>query len=309
MKGKQLPESFILALILFGLAAIAVPFLLKKNIRFVIGMSIIALVLLGGLFTANASFNTVPVRNTGIVTAYHKPVADDPNTKDNESVTGAGATWVKPWLKVEEWDANYELWDHRSDNKDDNHKNGKGMLVKIAGNQDAWVPVSVEYSPDPNNASKDFVDYARDRNKWIERRVHPTLEGLVTNLFRKHDPLAVANVDPVTGQVSPPDMKPYKDELNTQLKGEAVEFRIRNLYIGTIVYNDKTTTALQKYADLVLENRNLGQEKKNQTLKNDITLSQSKVDSLTYCLQIAEKNGVPCLIGSSNVIVDATPKK
>lgn len=258
----------------------------------------VALFVGAGLLTVNASFNTVPVRNVGIVTEFHNPTGQS---------TGSGVKWVDPWDKIEQWNANYELWDHRSDN------GGKGMLVKIAGNQDAWVPVSVEYAPNPENAPQDFKDYARDRNNWIARRVDPTLTNVVTTLFRTHDPLAKANIDPATGQVNPPDMEPYKRDLNTKLKTAGVEFKIRNLYIGTIVYNDKTTKSLSDYATLVLQNRNLVQENKNQTLKNDITNNQAKVDKQTYCLQISEKNGTNpglCLMGSgSGVIVDAGSKK
>lgn len=261
------------------------------------------LVVLAGVFTANASFNNVGIRNVGIVTG--------PGHKPTGQTTGAGFHWVAPYEFVDEWNGNYELWDHRNDNPDDAHKQGRGMLVKIAGNQDAYVPVSVEYAPVAESAVKDFKDYARDRQNWIDRRVYPTLDNAVSTLFRDHDPLAKANVDPVTGQVSPPDMTPYKNRLNAELQAEISGFKIRNLYIGTIVYNQKTTESLQTYANLVLDNRNLGQQKINQTLKNDITNSQAKVDPLTYCLQIQEKTGTLCLLagnGSSPVIVNGTKK-
>lgn len=310
-----MPESFIIALILFGVALLILPFWGKlRNKKIVDGPNkgqtignvfpatiVLILAVLGALFTVNASFNSVPVRNVGIVTQLNNPTGD---------VTGAGPEWVKPWLKVEEWDANYELWDYTSANADQNHPNGKGMLVKIAGNQDAWVPVSVEYAPREENAAQDFKDYARNRDNWINRRVYPTLTNAVSNLFRTHDPLDKANVNSATGQVNPPDMGPYKQKLDQELKSQDLGFKIRNLYIGTIVYNDKTTAALQNYANLVLENRNLGQEKVNQDLKNQITAEQAKVDRLTYCLQIQEKTGTLCLIGSNSpVIVDAAPKK
>lgn len=319
-----MPESFIVALVLLGIALLVLPFWRSmKNSKISDGPNkgqaighkfpatiVLTLVLVAGLFTINASFNTIEVRHIGIETQLKKPVADDPKTEKVEGVHGAGPEWVKPWNKVEEWDANYELWDHTHDNADENHKEGKGMLVKIAGNQDAWVPVSVEYAPNPENAAQDFVDYARNRDNWIARRVYPTLTNVVSNLFRTHDPLASANVDPVTGQVNPPDMAPYKVELDKQLKAAGTEFKIRNLYIGTIVYNQKTTDALQKYANLVLDKRNLEQEEKNQAVKNRITNDQAKVDALTYCLQIQEKTGTLCLIGSNSpVIVDAAPKK
>lgn len=294
-----MPESFIAAIVfaVFAVIALCLWSVLKKNdIR--PGMTVAVLLLIAGLFVVNASFNTVPVRNVGIVTQFHNPTGE---------VTGSGAHWVKPWLKVEEWDANYELWDHTHDN------GGKGMLVKIAGNQDAWVPVSVEYAPNPSDAPQDFKDYARNRDNWIARRVYPTLTNEVTTLFRTHDPLAKANVDPTTKQVNPPDMGPYKDELNRKLQSAGVEFRIRNLYVGTIVYNDKTTAALQQYANLVLENRNLEQQKVNQDLKNQITNKQATVDKQTYCLQIAQENHTNpglCLLGNgSGVIVNAEPVK
>lgn len=294
-----MPESFIAAIVFVVLAVIAASLwkVLKKE-EFRPGVVVTVLVALAGLLTLNASFNTVPVRNVGIVTEFHNPTGE---------TTGSGVHWVDPWDKVEEWNANYELWDHTHDN------GGKGMLVKIAGNQDAWVPVSVEYAPDPANAPQDFKDYARNRDNWIARRVNPTLTNAVTNLFRTHDPLAKGNVDAATGQVNPPDMGPYKQELNQALQSAGTEFKIRNLYIGTIVYNDKTTEALQKYANLVLENRNLGQEKLNQDLKNQITNKQAQVDKQTYCLQIAQSNHTNpglCLLGNgSGVIVNTEPAK
>jgi regulator of protease activity HflC (stomatin/prohibitin superfamily) len=292
-----MPESFIAAIVVLVIALIALASwkALKAN-EFRPGIVVAVLIGLSLLFVANASFNTVPVRNVGIVTQFHTPTGE---------TTGSGVHWVKPWDKIEEWDANYELWDHTNDN------DGKGMLVKIAGNQDAWVPVSVEYAPNPENAPQDFKDYARNRDNWIERRVYPTLTNAVTNLFRTHDPLAKSNVDTNTGQVNPPDMRPYKDALNAELKKEDLGFNIRNLYIGTIVYNDKTTQSLQEYANLVLQNRNLEQENKNQTLKNDITNNQAKVDKQTYCLQISEKNGTNpglCLLGSGSGVIVNTEK-
>jgi len=313
-----MPESFIFAIVLVVIALVillASPFIARHKVVVTEGsynrdkvtepfgwaiplLSVTVLLFLAALFTVNASFNTVPVRNVGIVTQFHNPTGE---------VTGSGAKWIDPWLKIEQWDANYQLWDHRSDNS------GKGLLVKIAGNQDAWVPVSVEFAPNPATAPQDFKDYARNRDNWEARRVDPTLLNLVTTLFRTHDPLAKANVDPVTKQVNPPDMGPYKDELNRKLKESGSEFLIRNLYVGTIVYNDKTTQALQEYANLVLENRNLEQQKTNQTLKNDITNKQAQVDKQTYCLQIAQEshtNPGLCLLGnSSGVIVNAEPVK
>lgn len=313
-----MPESFIFAIVLLAIALVVLlvsPLIARKEVvvtegsydrkrvteRFGYGvplLSVLALLLLAGLFTTNASFNTVPVRNVGIVTQFHTPTG---------GTTGSGVHWVRPWDKIEEWDANYEPWDHTGDNS------GKGLLVKIAGNQDAWVPVSVEFAPDPANAPQDFKDYARNRDNWIQRRVYPTLLNSVTSLFRTHDPLAKANVDPTTKQVNPPDMMPYKNELNNQLKSEELGFKVRNLYIGTIVYNQKTTEALQQYANLVLENRNLEQQKVNQQLKNDITNKQALVDKQTFCLQIAQANGSNpglCLLGSDNgVIVNSEPAK
>jgi hypothetical protein len=264
----------------------------KRVVATVLGLFFVA-----GLLTLNASFNMVSVRHIGIVTS--------PGHKPTNEIKGAGPSFVAPWNFVDEWDANYELWDHRSDN------GGKGMLVKIAGNQDAWVPVSVEYAANGDNASQDFIDYARNRDNWIARRVYPTLDNAVSGLFRTHDPLAKANIDQATGQVNPPDMTPYKNELNQKLQASGQEFTIRNLYIGTIKYSDKTTAQLQEYSNLVIQNRNLQQEKINQNVKNEITASQAKVDPLTYCLQIQEKTGTLCLLagnGSAPVIVDGTKK-
>jgi hypothetical protein len=292
-----MPESFIAGIVVAAIALIVLACwsVLKKN-DYRPGLIATTLFLVAGLFVLNASFNTVAVRHIGIETSFHKPTG---------SVHQAGVAWVNPAHKIEEWDANYELWDHRSDN------GGKGLLVKIAGNQDAWVPVSVEYAPNPDNAAQDFKDYARNRDNWINRRVDPTLLNLVTTLFRTHDPLAKANINAETGQVNPPDMTPYKDELDAKLKASGVEFKVRNLYFGTIVYNQTTTASLSQYANLVLQNRNLQQENKNQSLKNDITNNQAKVDKQTYCLQIADKNGTNpglCLLGSSSgVIVNAEP--
>jgi hypothetical protein len=305
-----MPPSFIVAILFLALALLVLAFgrKLAKSRATANGKpygnplgwgkvvtAIVTLLTISGLFTLNASFNQVPVRNVGIVTEFNKPTGQ---------TTGSGAKFVSPWDKIEKWNANYELWDHRTDN------GGKGMLVKIAGNQDAWVPVSVEYAPNPEDAPQDFVDYARDRDNWIARRVEPTLTNAVAPLFRTHDPLAKANVDPVTGQISPPDMTPYVNQLNAKLKAKDIGFKIRNLYMGTIVYNDTTTKGLNEYAGLVLENRNLIQQNKNQDEKNRITAKQALVDKETYCLQIQEKTGTVCLLNSNSpVIVDATPKK
>lgn len=277
-----MPESFILALLLLGLAAIV---LLSarwwakatdkgKPVGYgpPIGLAVV-LVVFAGAFTANASFNKVALNNVGIVTYANKPTGQ---------VTGAGFHWVDPRYKVEEWDANYERWDHLNE--------ANTAQVLIAGLQPAKLEIAVDYAPDPKQAAQQFKDYKRDIELWRANRATPTITTAVNSAFKDFDPLS--GIDKVTGQVKTPDLSVYqvkvKQAIESALPGE---IRVKAVQIGFIHYSKETTAQINAYASKLLENRNLALDKTNQDLKNSITNEKAAADPLTRCMDLAAANG------------------
>lgn len=293
-----MPESFIFALVLLGLAAIV---LLSarwwakatdkgKPVGYgpPIGLAIV-LVVFAGVFTVNASFNKVALNNVGIVTYANKPIEDNPATKKVEGVTGAGYHWVDPWKKIEEWDANYERWDHLSESNT--------AQVLIAGLQPASLEIAVDYAPDPKQAGQQFKDYKRDIQLWRSNRAQPTITAAVNSAFRDFDPLS--GIDKVTGQVETPDLAGYQVKVKQAIEAAMPgEIRVKAVQIGFIHYSKETTKQINDYASKLLENRNLVLDKTNQDLKNKITNEKAAADPLTRCMDLAAANsGEPGLCG------------
>jgi SPFH domain/Band 7 family protein len=309
-----MPESFILALLLLGLAVLVLAaspliarFRFTEKRRTARGYGIekvksdpigfrfpilvtIGLVLLAGLFTANASFNKVALNNVGIVTYANKPVGD---------VTGPGYHWVEPYKKIEEWDANYERWDHLSE------KNTAQVL--IAGLQPARLEIAVDYAPDKAQAPQQFQDYKRNIELWRANRALPSITAAVNSAFADFDPLV--GINPETGQIKTPDLAPYQEKVKQAILAALPgEIRVKAVQIGFIHYSDETTKQINARAAKLLEAGNLKLDKANQDLKNSITEKKAAADPTTRCMDIAAANGTPpglcgLLTGNGNASV------
>jgi regulator of protease activity HflC (stomatin/prohibitin superfamily) len=87
-----MPGFFILAIILFVIAALALIGLAFPDARFTAAGVTAVCVLLGIICVLVASYDRVDTRNVGIITAFGRPVG----------VHGAGIVWHAPWKKMSE---------------------------------------------------------------------------------------------------------------------------------------------------------------------------------------------------------------
>lgn len=294
-----MPALFIIALIVAVLAAAAAVIgrFLPKTVRDSYGEShprrwangtAVTLAALGLVLTLFSSAYTVPTRNVGIETSFNKPTGE---------VTGAGLQWVAPWHKVEDWDAGRQSFDH---------KNEKTCVqVRIAGLQTACVEVLIEWSTDPEKAPEQWASYRREFKFFVDRRVDPNFTGALNDAFGDHDPLA--NVDPATGVVKAPDTKPLAAEVLANISSRiGADVRVHAIVFGFIRYNDQTQKQIEAYQQKILTNKNLLQDEKNAQVQKRITDTNSKVDPVTRCLEIAAQHGKEpglCLGGGNPVQV------
>jgi len=314
-----MPESFILALILAGIAFLilaAAPLIARyrpmteRTVAGKYGMpnkvqeqgervgykTPIALatflLVLAAVFTANASFNKVPLNNVGIVTQANKPVGKElPNGTTDWETTGPGYHWIEPWQKIEEWDANYERWDHLSEQNP--------AQVLIAGLQPAKLEIAVDYAPHESQAPQQFKDYKKEIERWRTNRALPTITTAVNSAFKDFDPLA--GIDPNTGQVKTPDLAPYQEKVKQAILAAAPgEIKVKAVQIGYIHYSAETTKQINARAALLLQSGNLKIEKANQALKNQITNEKAQADPLTRCIDQAGQYAGLCGLLKNN---------
>jgi len=284
-----MPALFIIALILFVIAVIgAIAWFLigDEEVRpMAAGTAVIAAVL-GVLFTIGSAANTVPTKNVGIVTSFNKPTGD---------VTGAGLKWAAPWQKVEDWDASRQTFDHKHQNR--------CVQVRIVGLQSACVEVQVEWQTHVEKAPEQWASYKRDFNQFVDRRVNPNLTGALNDVFATHDPLS--NIDQATGVVKPVNTAALVDPLRQNIEQRiGADIKVLGIVYGFVHYDGKTQQQIEAFQQKLLENRNLQQDKKNAQVRKEITDTNSKVDPVTRCLEIAAQHGREpglCLGGGSPV--------
>jgi hypothetical protein len=271
-----MPALFVIALILLAVAALA------ALVRFIasdedvqigaVGVAVIAGVL-GVLATLGSSANTVPTKNVGIVTSFNKPTGD---------VTGAGLKWVAPWNKVEDWDASRQTFDHKHQDR--------CVQVRIVGLQSACVEVQVEWQTHADKAPEQWASYKRDFNQFVDRRVNPNLTGALNDVFATHDPLS--NIDQATGVVKPVNTAALVDPLRQNIEARiGGDVKVLGIVYGFVHYDGKTQQQIEAFQQKLLENRNLQQDKKNAQVRKEITDTNSKVDAVTRCLEIAAQHG------------------
>ncbi|MFF5172992.1 SPFH domain-containing protein [Micromonospora sp. NPDC000089] len=224
------------------------------------------------IFTVAASAHSVPIRSVGIVTSFNKPTG---------KITGSGLKWVAPWQKVGEWDAGRQKYDHIGGDR--------CVRVRTGTLADACVEVLVEWQVKPENAPKQFMDYKGDFESFRGQRVGVQLDSAVNDAFASYNPLE--RIDARTGNLNV-DLKPFAEGIRgnaeTRLSGDV---DILSVTITRVNHDDKTEGNIKAFQDKLAQTRNLEQDRKNADIQKQITETNAKVDKVSRCLEIAEKNG------------------
>ncbi|MEH1102836.1 SPFH domain-containing protein [Micromonospora sp. CPCC 205561] len=224
------------------------------------------------VFTVGSSAHSVPIRSVGIVTSFGKPTGQ---------VTGSGLKWVAPWQKVGEWDAGRQKYDHIG---------GEHCVrVRTGTLADACVEVLVEWQVKPENAPKQFMDYKGDFDSFRGQRVGVQLDSAVNDAFASYNPLE--KIDANTGNLNV-DLKPFAESIKASAETRlSTDVDILSVTITRVNHDDKTEGNIKAFQDKLAQTRNLEQDRKNAAIQKQITETNAKVDKVSRCLEIAERNG------------------
>ncbi|MFI7649807.1 SPFH domain-containing protein [Micromonospora sp. NPDC049460] len=224
------------------------------------------------VFTVGSSAHSVPIRSVGIVTSFGKPTG---------KVTGSGLKWVAPWQKVGEWDAGRQKYDHIG---------GEHCVrVRTGTLADACVEVLVEWQVRPENAPKQFMDYKGDFDSFRGQRVGVQLDSAVNDAFATYNPLE--KIDANTGNLNV-DLKPFAESIKASAETRlSSDVDILSVTITRVNHDDKTEGNIKAFQDKLAQTRNLEQDRKNAAIQKQITETNAKVDKVSRCLEIAERNG------------------
>lgn len=272
---------FILAIIVGVVALLALAFAVAAADRDVKGAATATFgvaTVLAIAFTVIASLSTVPTRNVGIVTAWHKPTG---------RTTGPGLQWTAPWQDVDDWDASGQTYAHLGDHC---------VWVTIAAQRRACIPVQIEWSAKAETAPENWAAYKEVDGKsrfetWVARRVDPQINAAMTSTFAGFDPLG--KVDVKSGDAPAPDLnKTYRVPLTEALiDALGDDVKIKSVAFEAPRYDEPTTAAISAYGQKVLEARNLAIDEANAKTRARITTTDASVSQTARCLQIAEKLG------------------
>ena len=270
-----MPIGFILAIVTAVIAAVAVAVALlgaHRSVRQVGALTAVSALVATLLLTVASSAHSVPIRSVGIVTSFGKPTGE---------VTGSGLKWVAPWQRVGEWDAGRQKYDHiGSDNC---------VRVRTGTLADACVEVLVEWQVQPDNAPQQFMDYKGDFDSFRGQRVGVQLDSAVNDAFASYNPLE--RIDAKTGNLNV-DLKPFAESIKSSAESRlASDVDILSVTITRVNHDDKTEGNIKAFQDKLAQTRNLEQDRRNAEIQKEITETNAKVDKVTRCLEIAEKNG------------------
>ncbi|MEU6022768.1 SPFH domain-containing protein [Micromonospora sp. NPDC047134] len=270
-----MPLGFILSIATAVITAIAVAVALlggQRNVRQFGALAAVAALAVTLLLTVTSSAHSVPIRSVGIVTSFGKPTGE---------VTGSGLKWVAPWQRVGEWDAGRQKYDHIG--------NDACVRVRTGTLADACVEVLIEWQVKPENAPQQFMDYKGDFGSFRGQRVGVQLDSAVNDAFASYNPLE--RIDAKTGNLNV-DLKPFAESIKSSAEtrlGSDVD--ILSVTITRVNHDDKTEGNIKAFQDKLAQTRNLEQDRRNAEIQKEITETNAKVDKVTRCLEIAEKNG------------------
>ncbi|MFG2062926.1 SPFH domain-containing protein [Micromonospora sp. NPDC048871] len=270
-----MPLGFILSIATAVITAIAVAVALlggQRNVRQFGALAAVVALGVTLLLTVTSSAHSVPIRSVGIVTSFGKPTGE---------VTGSGLKWVAPWQRVGEWDAGRQKYDHIG--------NDACVRVRTGTLADACVEVLIEWQVKPENAPQQFMDYKGDFGSFRGQRVGVQLDSAVNDAFASYNPLE--RIDAKTGNLNV-DLKPFAESIKSSAEtrlGSDVD--ILSVTITRVNHDDKTEGNIKAFQDKLAQTRNLEQDRRNAEIQKEITETNAKVDKVTRCLEIAEKNG------------------
>lgn len=268
---------FILSLVLLAVAigAAVAAALLHSGTAALVGGACVVFAFLAGLI---ASVSQVPTRNVGIVTEFSKPTG---------RTTGAGIQWHAPWQSIDDWDASSQTYAHLGD---------RCVWVAIAAQRKACIPVQIEWSSKAEQAPENWATYREVDGLsrfevFVARRVEPQITAAVTAVFAPFDPLST--VDPKSGQAPAPNLNAvYADPLRKAIEaGIGQDVTVKSIAFEAPRYDEPTTNAIAAYGQKILEQRNLAIDEANAQARKRISLTNASVDTVTRCLEIAEKLG------------------
>ncbi len=270
-----MPIGFILAIVGAVIAAVAVAVALlggHRSVRQIGALTAVSALVATLLLTVASSAHSVPIRSVGIVTSFGKPTGE---------VTGSGLKWVAPWQRVGEWDAGRQKYDHIG--------NDACVRVRTGTLADACVEVLIEWQVQPENAPQQFMDYKGDFDSFRGQRVGVQLDSAVNDAFASYNPLE--RIDAKTGNLNV-DLKPFAESIKSSAEGRlGSDVDILSVTITRVNHDDKTEGNIKAFQDKLAQTRNLEQDRRNAEIQKEITETNAKVDKVTRCLEIAEKNG------------------
>ncbi|RLK22302.1 regulator of protease activity HflC (stomatin/prohibitin superfamily) [Micromonospora sp. M71_S20] len=267
--GFTVAIIFAVGLAISGLLALAAP---NRSAKRTATLAALACLVGTVVFTVGSSAHSVPIRSVGIVTSFGKPTG---------KVTGSGLKWVAPWQKVGEWDAGRQKYDHIGGDH--------CVRVRTGTLADACVEVLVEWQVKPENAPKQFMDYKGDFDSFRGQRVGVQLDSAVNDAFATYNPLE--KIDSNTGSLNV-DLKPFAESIKTSAESRlASDVDILSVTITRVNHDDKTEGNIKAFQDKLAQTRNLEQDRKNAAIQKQITETNAKVDKVSRCLEIAERNG------------------
>ncbi|KAB1146266.1 stomatin [Micromonospora sp. AMSO12t] len=267
--GFTVAIIFAVGLAISGLLALAAS---KASTKGTATLAAVACLVGAVVFTIGSSAHSVPIRSVGIVTSFGKPTG---------KVTGSGLKWVAPWQKVGEWDAGRQKYDHIGGDH--------CVRVRTGTLADACVEVLVEWQVKPENAPKQFMDYKGDFDSFRGQRVGVQLDSAVNDAFATYNPLE--KIDSNTGSLNV-DLKPFAESIKTSAESRlASDVDILSVTITRVNHDDKTEGNIKAFQDKLAQTRNLEQDRKNAAIQKQITETNAKVDKVSRCLEIAERNG------------------
>lgn len=115
------------------------------------------------------------------------------------------------------------------------------------------------------------------------------LDSAVNDAFAAYNPLE--KIDARTGDLNV-DLKPFAANIKTSADTRlASDVDILSVTITRVNHDDKTEGNIKAFQDKLAQTRNLEQDRKNAEISKQITETNAKVDKVTRCLEIAEKNG------------------
>jgi hypothetical protein len=229
-----MPLSLILALIVLGAGALAIPFV-PRHLRIPVGTGLVILIA-GLLFSASATL--VPTRTVAVEVSLGRPVGTLQN----------GFTMVAPWHKVEKFDASVQFLIKQGD--------GQCITVRLGNQTTACVDIiRSQWNIDPNG---DIIELYR-RYKQFDRIEHTVITGEATHAlvdtFSTFDPLGgiatSGKVDTTT--------KPSIDQLATQARTQMQQSLGTGIKVDSLLlfvhYDTTTQNKLNNYAQALADTR------------------------------------------------------